>query len=67
MSRIKAPANLPELVRSAFARARSEGDLHYFPTQVTILLANSIPVSPQSCIFLRKGMSVQPKLTVMIS
>ncbi|CAM1505208.1 Fc.00g108450.m01.CDS01 [Cosmosporella sp. VM-42] len=43
MSRIKAPSHLPELVKSAFARARSEGDLHYYPTQVTILQVNNIP------------------------
>jgi ATP adenylyltransferase len=45
MPRIKAPSNLPELVKSTFTKARSEGDLHYFPTQVTILNVDSIPVS----------------------
>lgn len=44
MSRLKAPADLPELVRTAFAKALSDGELHYFPTQVTILHANSVPV-----------------------
>lgn len=44
MPRIKAPSNLPELVKSTFTRARSEGDLHYFPTQVAILNVDSIPV-----------------------
>ncbi|KAF4976743.1 hypothetical protein FZEAL_6621 [Fusarium zealandicum] len=43
MPRIKAPSNLPELVKSTFSRARSQGDLHYYPTQVTILYVNSIP------------------------
>ncbi|SPJ73103.1 related to 5',5'''-P-1,P-4-tetraphosphate phosphorylase 2 [Fusarium torulosum] len=43
MPRIKAPSNLPELVKSTFTKARSEGDLHYFPTQVTILNVDSIP------------------------
>ncbi|KAF4456406.1 hypothetical protein F53441_1476 [Fusarium austroafricanum] len=43
MPRIKAPSNLPELVKSTFAKARSESDLHYFPTQVTILSVDSIP------------------------
>ncbi|KAK2013537.1 ATP adenylyltransferase [Colletotrichum eremochloae] len=43
MSPIKAPANLPELVRAAFSRARSNGDLTYYATQVTVLHANSIP------------------------
>ncbi|KAF4459668.1 5 5 -P-1P-4-tetraphosphate phosphorylase 2 [Fusarium albosuccineum] len=43
MPRIKAPSNLPELVKSTFAKARSEGDLHYYPTQVTILHVNAIP------------------------
>jgi hypothetical protein len=45
MPRLKAPSNLPELVKSTFTRARSEGDLHYFPTQVTVLNVDSIPVS----------------------
>lgn len=47
MSRgIRAPANLPELVKTAFARARGDGDLHYFPTQVTILPVGNVPVRP---------------------
>ncbi|UNI13865.1 ATP adenylyltransferase [Purpureocillium takamizusanense] len=37
------PANLPELVRAAFARARGDGDLHYFPTQVTVLPVGIVP------------------------
>lgn len=45
MPRIRAPSNLPELVKSTFTKARSEGDLHYFPTQVTVLNVDSIPVS----------------------
>ncbi|CAI6097826.1 unnamed protein product [Clonostachys chloroleuca] len=43
MARIKAPAELPELVRAAFSKARSSGDLHFFPTQVTLLNIDSIP------------------------
>ncbi|KAI7760317.1 hypothetical protein LZL87_008407 [Fusarium oxysporum] len=43
MPRIKAPSHLPELVKSTFTKARSEGDLHYFPTQVAILNVDSIP------------------------
>jgi hypothetical protein len=45
MPRIKAPSKLPELVKSTFTKARSDGDLHYFPTQVAILHVDSIPVS----------------------
>lgn len=45
MSRIRAPAELPELVKAAFANACRDGELHYFPTQVTVLNVNSIPVS----------------------
>ncbi|GKT47589.1 diadenosine 5',5'''-P1,P4-tetraphosphate phosphorylase 2 [Colletotrichum spaethianum] len=45
MSPIKAPVNLPELVKAAFSKARSNGDLTYYATQVTVLNANSIPVS----------------------
>lgn len=48
MPHIRAPADLPELVKAAFSKARRDGDLHYFPTQVTILTANSIPVSPST-------------------
>jgi sulfate adenylyltransferase (ADP) / ATP adenylyltransferase len=43
-SRIRAPSDLPELVRAGFAKALSEGELHYYPTQVTVLHANSVPV-----------------------
>ncbi|KYK56466.1 5',5'''-P-1,P-4-tetraphosphate phosphorylase 2 [Drechmeria coniospora] len=40
----RSPANLPDLVRTAFAKARSAGDLSYFPTQVTTLLVGTIPL-----------------------
>ncbi|KZL84819.1 atp adenylyltransferase [Colletotrichum incanum] len=43
MSPVKAPANLPELVKATFSKARSNGDLTYYATQVTVLNANSIP------------------------
>ncbi|EHK15330.1 uncharacterized protein TRIVIDRAFT_174968 [Trichoderma virens Gv29-8] len=43
MSRLKAPSNLHELVKTAFSKALSTSELHYFPTQVTILHINSIP------------------------
>ncbi|KAK4083632.1 uncharacterized protein Triagg1_1294 [Trichoderma aggressivum f. europaeum] len=43
MSRLKAPANLHELVKATFSKALSTNELHYFPTQVTILQVNSIP------------------------
>ncbi|KAF5239758.1 hypothetical protein FAUST_4807 [Fusarium austroamericanum] len=45
MPRTRAPSSLPNLVKSTFARARSDGDLHYFPTQVAVLNVDSIPVS----------------------
>lgn len=44
MSPLKAPANLPELVKAAFARAKTNGDLTYYATQVTILSLDSVPV-----------------------
>lgn len=44
MAPVKVPANLPELVKTAFHRARASGDVHFFPTQVTLLNVNSIPV-----------------------
>ncbi|KAH7329417.1 alpha-galactosidase [Stachybotrys elegans] len=43
MNRVKPPANLPALVKQTFAKARADNELHYFPTQVTTLTADSIP------------------------
>ncbi|KAH7170164.1 HIT-like domain-containing protein [Dactylonectria macrodidyma] len=43
MARLKVSSGLPDLVKSTFARARSEGDLQYYPTQATIIQVNSIP------------------------
>ncbi|KAH6635960.1 histidine triad-like protein [Chaetomium tenue] len=43
MGPVKVPANLPELVRAAFNRARASGDVHFFPTQVTLVNVNSVP------------------------
>ncbi|KAK7428595.1 bifunctional AP-4-A phosphorylase/ADP sulfurylase [Neonectria magnoliae] len=43
MTRLKAPSALPELVKSAFAKACSDGHVHYYPSQATILYANDIP------------------------
>ncbi|KAI8964057.1 HIT-like protein [Daldinia sp. FL1419] len=43
IARSAAPQNLPELVKAAFNAARVNGDLTYYPTQVTILTPNSIP------------------------
>lgn len=42
---LSAPSNLPSLVKATFAKALSGGDLHYFPTKVTVLPVNSVPVS----------------------
>ncbi|KAL7943532.1 alpha-galactosidase [Trichoderma barbatum] len=42
MSRLRAPSNLHELVKTTFSKALSVNELHYFPTQVTILHINSI-------------------------
>ncbi|GAB1319988.1 bifunctional AP-4-A phosphorylase/ADP sulfurylase [Madurella fahalii] len=44
MSPVKVPPNLPELVRTAFNRARASGDVNFYPTQVTILNVNSVPI-----------------------
>ncbi|KAK3399182.1 ATP adenylyltransferase-domain-containing protein [Sordaria brevicollis] len=41
--RIKAPANLPELVRTAFNKARASGDVNFYPTQVQLVDVNSVP------------------------
>ncbi|KAL7934970.1 ATP adenylyltransferase domain-containing protein [Trichoderma chlorosporum] len=43
MLRLKVPANLHELVKTTFSKALSINELHYFPTQVTVLHVNSIP------------------------
>ncbi|ORY63398.1 5',5'''-P-1,P-4-tetraphosphate phosphorylase 2 [Pseudomassariella vexata] len=43
MPPIRAPSNLPSLVKSAFTKAKQAGDLTYYPTQVAVLEANSIP------------------------
>ncbi|TLS24695.1 hypothetical protein PpBr36_08893 [Pyricularia pennisetigena] len=43
MGRIRAPNNLPELVRSAFARAKASGDVNFYPTQAAVLHVSSIP------------------------
>lgn len=44
MAVTKVPANLPQLVKAAFSKARHNGDLLYFQTQVTILKPGSHPV-----------------------
>ncbi|KAK3302653.1 inositol phospholipid synthesis and fat-storage-inducing TM-domain-containing protein [Chaetomium strumarium] len=43
MAPVRVPANLPELVRTAFNRARVNGDVHFFETQVTLVNVNSVP------------------------
>ncbi|KIE02731.1 5',5'''-P-1,P-4-tetraphosphate phosphorylase 2, partial [Metarhizium majus ARSEF 297] len=40
---LSAPSNLPSLVKATFAKALSGGDLHYFPTKVSVLPVNSVP------------------------
>lgn len=46
MTVVKVPANLPQLVKAAFIKARANGDLLYFQTQVTVLKPSSHPVRP---------------------
>jgi hypothetical protein len=55
MAPVKIPANLPDLVRTAFNRARASGDVHFFPTQVALVNVNSIPVRPPSPSILNHG------------
>ncbi|KAK4143108.1 histidine triad-like protein [Dichotomopilus funicola] len=43
MARARIPANLPDLVSKAFHSARDTGDVHFFPTQVTLVNVNSLP------------------------
>ncbi|KAK6221526.1 bifunctional AP-4-A phosphorylase/ADP sulfurylase [Pestalotiopsis sp. IQ-011] len=42
MSPLRAPANLPSLVKTAFTNAKATGDLSYFPTQAALLKLNSV-------------------------
>ena len=44
MATAKVPANLPQLVKAAFTKARANGDLLYFQTQVTVLTPSFHPV-----------------------
>lgn len=44
MSAIKAPARLPDLVKTAFNKALADGELLYFPTQVQDLRVGSLSV-----------------------
>jgi ATP adenylyltransferase len=48
MAPVRVPPNLPELVRTAFNRARASGDVHFFETQVTLANVNSVPVRSTS-------------------
>ncbi|PHH64726.1 hypothetical protein CDD81_3988 [Ophiocordyceps australis] len=40
---ITAPAHLPDLVRRTFSKARSSGDLSYYPTKVAVLNVGNVP------------------------
>ncbi|KXH28308.1 inositol phospholipid synthesis protein Scs3p [Colletotrichum salicis] len=61
---IKAPVNLPELVKAAFNKARSNGDLTYYATQVTVLKANSTPFQLRfSPALANKPVAQKPKKT----
>ena len=44
MAPIAMPSNLPALVRTTFNKALANGDVNFYPTQVTLLNINSIPV-----------------------
>lgn len=45
MSPVKVPANLPDLVRASFHRAKANGDVNFYPTQVAVLSPASTPAS----------------------
>jgi len=62
MAPVKVPPNLPELVRTAFNKARASGDVNFYPTQVTILNVNSIPVgfrTVSACLSMLRGMAFE--------
>ncbi|ROW14898.1 hypothetical protein VPNG_03431 [Cytospora leucostoma] len=42
-SHFQAPGKLPELVKSRFINAKANGDIHFYPTQVTVLSLASVP------------------------
>ncbi|KAK7736965.1 bifunctional AP-4-A phosphorylase/ADP sulfurylase [Cytospora paraplurivora] len=42
-SHFQAPGKLPELVKSRFINAKANGDIHFYPTQVTVLSPASVP------------------------
>lgn len=46
MPPVKAPTNLPALVKATFDKAKANGDVNFYPTQVAVLTpATSTPVS----------------------
>lgn len=45
MSPVKVPSNLPDLVRATFNKAKANGDVNFYPTQVAVLTTASTPVS----------------------
>jgi ATP adenylyltransferase len=69
MAPVKVPANLPELVRSAFNRARASGDVHFFPTEVTLVNVHSVPVRlpPRNARMATRSSRVMPLTAVPTS
>ncbi|KAJ4407500.1 hypothetical protein N0V82_009893 [Gnomoniopsis sp. IMI 355080] len=43
MSPVKVPPNLPDLVRATFNKAKANGDVNFYPTQVAVLTPASTP------------------------
>lgn len=41
---VKVPPNLPDLVRATFNKAKANGDVNFYPTQVTLLHLALTPV-----------------------
>lgn len=65
MTPIKVPNNLPDLVRATFNKAKANGDVNFYPTQVAVLTTASTPVSPPvslaSSLVLLRDLSVEPE------
>lgn len=57
MAIAKVPSDLPQLVKATFSKARANGDLLYFQTQVTILASSFHPVRAPGQTRLDKGKS----------
>jgi hypothetical protein len=50
MAHVNFPSNLPDLLQEKFNQAKEAGDLNFWPTEVTVLHVNGVPVGFSSAI-----------------